>query len=207
MSVASICSYALQARAFAVIGNSHDKKKWTMKFGIYVKSSLAGSARETDLDHQEDYCRAIVDARCGEVSFGVREPGTGSGSKLPALLRLIEQAQAGAFEVVVVDDINRLGCDIVEVRRVVEELAALGVTVCAGGRMPTLDHDAALAEITACRARISQAADDLASRLVAVGVAAPQASEMARDLVLPQGLEIARKRLRIYAEGHARRME
>ena len=104
-----------------------------MKAAIYARVSTAKQAAEdkVSMEDQEARCRAVCDAR-GWVIVGVYDEGDASAgtAQRGEFQRLISDAKAGKFDVIVCREVSRLS-RVAQARHAVEELMVQwGIAVC-----------------------------------------------------------------------------
>ena len=98
---------------------------------IYARSATADLGRRS-IEDQTERCRAYA-ARRGWTVVGTYADSARSGMTLDGrtgFAELIAAAERGAFQVLVVEDLDRLGRDAVLVHGVLRTLQDMGVTLC-----------------------------------------------------------------------------
>lgn len=83
-----------------------------------------------NLAEQLESCRSYAQKRGWNIIDGLAEQGAGSdSSRLPQLDRMLEMARAGAFDVLVVREPNRLSRDLLRLLAITGELERVCVRI------------------------------------------------------------------------------
>jgi DNA invertase Pin-like site-specific DNA recombinase len=100
-----------------------------MNYVIYARTNRRDVDGNRDIARQADRCRQLVYGLGGDVVALFEDHASGVAAAPPALGRLLEEAQLGRVEHVVVSDVTRLGRDVRRVQLLLAHLAELGVDV------------------------------------------------------------------------------
>lgn len=101
-----------------------------VRCAIYVRCATSSQATPYPLADQCGACEAYADQQ-GWETVAVYKDNAVSGMtwSRPSLDAMIEEAERGTFDVVLVEDLDRLSRDVSHVHRLLDELEALGVAV------------------------------------------------------------------------------
>ena len=94
---------------------------------IYSRYS-SDNQREASIEDQVEVCRRYVNAQGWSVEASYEDPALSGASKMrPGLQRLLIDAEAGRFDVVICESIDRLGRSLADVAGMFDRLSFLRI--------------------------------------------------------------------------------